>query len=270
VAFVGVLLGLFAHGRAHRPTAQEVLRAVNGAYEDLRPIPRRIDMRFRTRMKSEGQPETITHGEARVYQVDRRIRFETLPDSMKVESDGPAGPRVLAGGELLWVHDGSILRTRYTMQNADPGAPPIVHETLIDHTRVPEEFGSRYTDPMAEPELAAEILAHPFTLTREPWNGTAMEVLRSEGPILFSDRSRVAMRLWVDPEDHLVRRVESETTHRAPGADTTQSIEMQAEYVYHLQVPIEDSAFELALGPQAKDMTEALLEDARAKAPVKP
>ncbi|MBN1204018.1 MAG: hypothetical protein JXB05_03730 [Myxococcaceae bacterium] len=227
-------------------------------------------MTFHTIVRATGQPLTMTDGQARILQQDRKARFETLPGSMKVEMEGPDGLKRTDGGELVWVHDGRVLRTRYALQNPTPGGPPILHETFIDHDRVPEELGSRYTDPMAEPELAAEIVSHPFTLTRESWHGKSTYVLRSQGPIVLSDTTRMEMNLWVDPEDLLVRRVESETTHVEADTGTSRSTRLEAEFVYHLQVAIADSDFELNLSPDAKDMTEVLLQEGRSKARARP
>lgn len=252
------------------PSAAELLRRVNGAYDALRPIPRQVDMTFHTKVAVPGQPPTVTRGQAKILQVQRKARFETLPGTMKFEAASPEGPKLTDAGELVWVHDGRVLRTRYTLQNPSPGGPPIVQETYIDHDRVPEELGSRYTDPMAEPELATEIVAHPFTLTRENWNGKSMYVLRSQGEIVISDTTRMQMNLWVDPDDLLVRRTESDTTYVEPGTGTPRSTWMEAELVYHLNVPLTDSDFELKLGPDAKDMTEALLQEGRSKAQAKP
>jgi hypothetical protein len=97
-----------------------------------------------------------------------------------------------------------------------------------------------------------------------------MYVLRSQGAIVFNETTRIEMTLWVDPEDLLVRRIESETTYVEAATGISRSTRMEAEFVYHLKVAIADSDFEMKLGPNAMDMTEALLQEGRSKAQAKP
>ena len=57
--------------------------------------------------------------------------------------ESEASKKAIEGGELVWVHDGRMLRARYARRGLSNGEANALHETFVDPSPVPETLGSR-------------------------------------------------------------------------------------------------------------------------------
>jgi hypothetical protein len=283
--------------------ARAFMLAIDSRYEELRPVPRRADMRIAGAIRTLGELDHHFVGTATVLQHDRRARFEMDTVMVDPAAESVADCRQTAAGHLTWVTDGTSLKIRYrpTARSAQPpgidqtrsgqmgAAPdgasrstqpepihsppspgaimdgePAAQEMRADFRRLPTDLGWRFRDPMGELELGREFLNHPFTLNDGVLDGRVVKVLRSVSDIPFSHTSRAHVILWIDPDTLLILRAVYDGTFVQSADGTEHAIEAEMNLTYRIGITLPETAFDLELAPDAKDITDVIAREGRA------
>jgi hypothetical protein len=245
--------------------ARTVMERINQAYEALNAQGRRVTMEYRTTIRAPGKPDVHLSGTAVALQKDRKIRFEQAEGAYRtaVRAKGKADAD-RPGGDLLWINDGRLLWWRYKEPDADPERGCGVREDYVDFSRMPKEYGPKWTQPMMAAELPEEFLGHDFVLSQQVLQGKPVYVLRSEGRIPLSPDSSMGVTLWVDPKSYLVLRMENDDAwHPAPGIEAYTEGEYDITYEFGVEIP--DSAFQIEIGKRAEDITAVVSRKIRDK-----
>jgi hypothetical protein len=283
--------------------ARSFMLAIDSRYDELRLVPRRAEMRISGATRTLGEPDRRFIGRATVVQLDRHARFDMDTVLVDPGADSVVDCGRTPAGHLTWVSDGTSLKIRFraptpsappsatdhdgtgqsgagggvASRSAEPtGTPgsnspnevgngePGAQEMRVDFRRLPAELGWRFRDPMGEPELGREFLNHPFTLSDGVMSGLPVKILRSVSDVQFSHNSRAHVILWVDPDTLLIRRAAYDGAFVQSADGKVQAIEADMELSYQLGVPPPDGAFDLELGPDAKDITDLIAREGRA------
>lgn len=247
----------------HPLDARTVMEWINEKYEELHADTRRVTMEYRTIKREAGKPDLHVIGTSVALQKDRKIRFEQAEDAYRVETSAEDDDRRQRGDHLLWIHDGQFMWARMEEGGADPEEDCGVSEWYVDHHRIPEEFGSKWTHPMMAAELPDEFLEHEFTLQKSLLEGEPVYVLRSIGRIPLSPENAMGVTLWVDPETYLIVRMEGEGAWSPePDKEAEPRAYVDSEYDFHYDfgVAVPDSAFEIQISDRAQDLTDAIAQ----------
>ena len=245
--------------------ARTVMERINKTYEALNAQARRVTMEYRRITRAPGKPDVYLSGTAVALQRDRKIRFEQVEGAYRTtvptNREAEAGRQ---GGDLLWINDGRVLWWRYQEPGADPDRGCGVREDYVDFSRMPKEYGSKWTQPMMAAELPEEFLGHDFVLSQQVLEGKPVYVLRSDGRIPLSPDSSMGVTLWVDPKSYLVLRMENDDAwHPSPGIEAY--VEGEYDITYEFGVEIPDSAFQIEIGERAEDITAVVSQKIREK-----
>jgi hypothetical protein len=139
-----------------------------------------------------------------------------------------------------------------------------VREKYVDFSRMPKEYGPKWTQPMMAAELPEEFLGHDFVLSQQVLQGKPVYVLRSDGRIPLSPDSSMGVTLWVDPKSYLILRMENDDTwHPSPGIEAYVEGEYDISYEFGVEIP--DSAFQIEMGKRAEDITAVVSQKIREK-----
>lgn len=248
--------------RAEEPSldAKTLMERINETYEGLRSQGRRVTMTYRTITRAPGKPDVYVTGTSVAHQKDDKIRYEQAEDAYRTEVPADESAESESqGGDMLWIHDGDILWSRNEAAGADPDDECGVREFYIDHRRIPEAYGPKWTQPMLEAELSEEFLEHPFSLHQSVLEGKPVYILRSAGRVPLSPENAMAVTFWVDPESYLVLRMESEAAWY-PSPDIESYVDGEYDITYEIGVPTPDSMFEIEISERAEDLTDVIAQ----------
>ena len=203
-------------------------------------------------------------GTSVAVQEDRKIRFEQAEDAYRRHTPSDEGKEAEQGGDLLWIHDGRYLWSRYEEAGRNPDDECGVREFFVDHDRIPEEYGDKWTRPMMAAELPEEFLGHEFTIDKQFLEGKPVYVLRSVGRIPLSPDNSMGVTMWVDPETSLVVRLESDGAWH-PAGEGEAYVDGEYDISYDFGIPVAADAFDIEIGERAEDLTDTISHKIREK-----
>ncbi len=266
-----VLTAVFAAaGWASEPQANDagrILDAINAAYEEIFPLPRHMILTSRTTTRIAGRPDRIVESRANVYQHGDAIRYELPPGAMRVDDSGagrPAAFKSIADSQL-WTLVAQQMKSRYVRHDPRTGEAT-VSEFFVDFTRIPERFGPRFHNPITAPELPEEFMEADWAVSEAFLHGRSVLRMRSRGIIALSPVAAMDVVFYVDPDTHLVARMES-TSHRInPDSGISEAqVRNVTDMVYEIGKEVAPQVFEVTLGPGARDLTPDSIDYLRSK-----
>jgi hypothetical protein len=262
--------------------ARSLMIAIDTRYEELRSVPRRMEMRVAITRRTLGEPDRHFRGMATVTQLDRKARFEM--DTVEEKSAAGADCAATPVGHLVWVIEGARLKMRFqpaatvaspsaglaapatidAAPETQPIEPSALQEMRADFEQLPPELGLALRDPMGEPELGREFLNHPFTLRDGVLDGRPAKVLQSLSEVTFNRSSKAHVTLWVDPENLLILRLAYNGVYSPSDEGKGHEIVTETDLNYQFGVPLPDNIFSLDIGPEARDITDIIAREGRA------
>lgn len=239
--------------------AAAFIEEVNAAYEAMRDRSRRVVVRHRTRTQWPGKLPTTTTAVSIIHQKGHSAHVETLPGLLErppIEEGGEpyAGP---SHNKLVWAHDAEAGETRaihVASPEVHPGGLPHEKVTRLRHGELPKDLQT----PLSAAEIPDELAGAAFTLEDAELGGEPVKLLKSAERIAIQPDTEGHFRIWVDPNELLIRRVETDLVHTMGRESGTPEVKIESVYDIHYEfdVPIDDDMFEIPLKDDHVDVTE--------------